>query len=95
MRRKRPAVGSLVCNPRHRGFSNTRDSVVAGGQQMCNVMTTMRRCSASDRAPAWARYSPIEAGRIGVTALVRGDRIPRVMIVRHEIPPAFVEWVER
>jgi hypothetical protein len=55
----------------------------------------MRRGSSSGLAPAWADYSTLEAARAGVTALLRDDRILRVMIVRNEIPPAFVEWVER
>jgi hypothetical protein len=28
-------------------------------------------------------------------SLLRDDRILRVMIVRNEVPPAFVEWVDR
>ena len=35
------------------------------------------------------------AARLGIATLLRDDRIPRVMIVRNEVPPAFVEWVER
>jgi len=62
---------------------------------MFKLISTMRRGSASNLAPAWARYPTIEAARVGVTALLRDDRIMRVMIVRAEIPPAFVEWVER
>jgi hypothetical protein len=62
---------------------------------MYKLITTMRRGSSSDLAAAWARYPTIEAARVGVTTLLRDDRILRVMIVRNEIPAAFVEWVER
>jgi hypothetical protein len=62
---------------------------------MFKLITTMRRGSSSNLAPAWARYPTIEAARVGVTALFRDDRVQRAMIVRDEIPPAFVEWVER
>lgn len=55
----------------------------------------MRRGSASGIAAAWARYPTIAAARVGIATLFRDDRILRVMIVRNEIPPAFVEWVER
>jgi len=55
----------------------------------------MRRGSASDLAAAWARYPTIEAARVGSATLLRDDRIMRVMIVRNEIPPAFVEWSQR
>ncbi len=62
---------------------------------MFKLIATMRRGSSTGLAPAWARYPTLEAARAGVSALLRDDRILRVMIVRNEIPPAFVEWVER
>jgi hypothetical protein len=62
---------------------------------MFKLITTMKRGSATDLAAAWARYPTIDAARLGTVALLRDDRILRVMIVRNEIPPAFVEWAER
>jgi hypothetical protein len=62
---------------------------------MFKLITTMRRGQATGVAEAWARYPTIEAARIGTATLLRDDRILRVMIVRNEIPPAFVEWAER
>jgi hypothetical protein len=62
---------------------------------MFSLVATMRRGSASGLAAAWARYATIEAARLGTAALLRDDRILRVMIVRNEVPPAFVEWVDR
>jgi hypothetical protein len=44
---------------------------------------------------AWPRYASVEAARAGATELLREDRVLRVMIVRNEIPHAFVEWLER
>jgi hypothetical protein len=55
----------------------------------------MKRGSSSGMAAAWARYDTVDAARIGIATLFRDDRILRVMIVRDEAPPAFVEWVER
>lgn len=55
----------------------------------------MRRGSATGIAEGWALYPPVAAARLGIATLLRDDRIPRVMIVRNEVPPAFVEWVER
>jgi hypothetical protein len=55
----------------------------------------MRRGSSSGIAAAWARYDTVEAARIGTATLFRDDRILRVMIVRDDAPPAFVEWSER
>jgi hypothetical protein len=62
---------------------------------MFKLITTMRRGSATDLAAAWARYATVDAARLGTAALLRDDRILRVMIVRNEMPPAFVEWAER
>jgi hypothetical protein len=44
---------------------------------------------------AWARYASIEAARLGAAELLKEDRVLRVMVVRNEIPSAFVEWQER
>jgi hypothetical protein len=71
------------------------DDTRGGAPSMFRLITTMRRGSASDVAAAWARYPTIEAARLGTATLVRDDRILRVMIVRNEVPPAFVEWAER
>ena len=62
---------------------------------MFKLITTMRRGTATDLAAACARYPTVEAARIGTATLLRDDRVLRVMIVRNEIPPAFVEWAER
>lgn len=66
-----------------------------GIQEMFKLIATMRRGSATNLDAAWARYPTLEAARLGIAALLRDDRIQRVMIVRNEIPPAFVEWAER
>jgi hypothetical protein len=58
-------------------------------------VTTMRRGSASGMPQAWAVYSSVEAARSGAAELLKEDRVLRVMIVRNEIPSAFVEWQER
>jgi hypothetical protein len=62
---------------------------------MFTLIATMRRGTASDLAAAWARYPTVEAARRATATLLRDDRILRVMIVRNDVPPAFVEWAER
>jgi hypothetical protein len=62
---------------------------------MFKLVTTMRRGSASGMPQAWARYGSVEAARAGAAELLREDRVLRVMVVRNEIPLAFVEWLER
>ena len=61
---------------------------------MFKVIPTMRRGYATGIAEAW-RDPTVAAARLGIATLLRDDRILRVMIVRNEIPPAFVEWVDR
>jgi hypothetical protein len=62
---------------------------------MFRLVATMRRGSASGMPQAWARYTSVEAARTGGAELLREDRVLRVMIVRNEMPQAFVEWLER
>jgi hypothetical protein len=62
---------------------------------MFRLIPTMRRGSATGVDGAWSRYPTLEAARRGVVTMLRDDRVLRVMIVRNEIPSAFVEWVER
>jgi len=62
---------------------------------MFKLIAKMKRGSSTGIAAAWARYATLEAARSGTASLLRDDRILRVMIVRNEVPPAFVEWAER
>ena len=48
---------------------------------MFRLITTVRRGTASDLAAAWARYPSIEAARAGASALMREDRVLRVMVM--------------
>ena len=85
---------SVLCNPRHRRLSRLNDTV-SDSQKMFRPIATMRRGSATGVPAAWGRYTTIEAARLATVILLHDDRILRVMIVRNEIPPAFVEWAER
>ena len=62
---------------------------------MFKLIATMKRGSSAGIPAAWARYPTIEAARMGTVTLFHDERVLRAMIVRNEIPPAFVEWVER
>lgn len=62
---------------------------------MFRLIATMRRGSATSIAGASARYATIEAARLGTALLLRDERVLRVMIVKNEVPPGFVEWTER
>ena len=62
---------------------------------MFRLIATMRRGSASGMPNAWARFAVVETARTAATELLRDERVVRVMVVRNEVPPAFVEWMER
>ncbi len=62
---------------------------------MFRLIATMRRGTASGVPAASARYPTIESARGGAAVLLRDDRILRVMVVRNDAPPAYVEWLER
>ena len=62
---------------------------------MFKLITTMKQGTASGLPAAWARYATVEAARLGADTLFKNDRVLRVMVVRNEIPPAFVEWRDR
>ena len=63
--------------------------------RMFKLIATMRRGSSCGMPPAWAHYEVVDAARTGAAELLRDDRVLRVMVVRNEVPPTFVEWVER
>jgi hypothetical protein len=62
---------------------------------MFKLIATLKRGSASGFPAGWARYPTLESARTGAATLLLEERILKVMIVRNEIPPAFVEWQER
>jgi hypothetical protein len=62
---------------------------------MFRLVATTRRGSASGMPQAWARYSSLETARAGAAELLREERVLRVMIVRNEVPGAYVEWCDK
>ena len=59
------------------------------------VHAIMRQGTAASIPAVWERYSTLEAARAAVRAMYSNDRVLRVMIVTGDVPPRFVEWVER
>jgi hypothetical protein len=62
---------------------------------MFKLVVTVRRGTAATFGAAWTAYPTLDTARLGAAALLRNERVQRIVIVRDEIPPAFVEWVER
>lgn len=59
---------------------------------MFRLIATVKRGSASNLPGTWQTYPTLDSARAGATSLMREERVTRVMIVRDEMPLAFVEW---
>ena len=55
----------------------------------------MRQGTAASLPAVWEQYATIEAARAAVRGMYSNDRVLRVLIVTGDVPPQFVEWVER
>jgi hypothetical protein len=55
----------------------------------------MRQGTAASLPAVWERYATVDAARAAVRGMYSNDRVLRVMIVTGDVPPRFVEWVER
>ena len=59
---------------------------------MFRLIAGVKRGSTSTLPETWPAYPTLEAARTGAKALMRNERVTRVMVVRDDVPPAFVEW---
>jgi hypothetical protein len=62
---------------------------------MFKLVVTVKRGSASSYPEAWRQYASIEDARAAGAAVLREERVQRVMIVRDIDSGSFVEWVDR
>lgn len=62
---------------------------------MFTLVITVKRGSASSYPGAWSRYASLEDARAAAAAVLREERVQRVMIVRDDAPRSFVEWLDR
>jgi hypothetical protein len=64
-------------------------------QTFFRLRAIMRQGTAASLLAVWERYATVDAARAPVRAMYSDDRVLRVLIVTDEVPPRFVEWVER
>jgi hypothetical protein len=62
---------------------------------MFRLVITVKRGSACPFSASWTRYPSIEDARAAAAAVLREERVQRVMIVRDIDPRGCVEWLER
>jgi hypothetical protein len=55
----------------------------------------MRQGTAAGLPAVWEQYATLEAARAAVRGMYSNDRVLRVLIVTGDVPPRFVEWVDR
>jgi hypothetical protein len=71
------------------------DTATAETPAFFRLHAIMRQGTAASLPAVWERYTTIETARGVVRAMYSNDRVLRVMIVTGDVPPRFVEWVER
>ena len=57
------------------------------------LVASVKRGAVPNTPEAWSVYPTLEAARLGATALLRHERVARVMIVHNEEPRTLVEWL--
>jgi hypothetical protein len=62
---------------------------------MFRLVTTVKRGSASNLRGAWLPYATLEDARTAANALLREERVQRVMVVLDALPMTCVEWHDR
>jgi hypothetical protein len=62
---------------------------------MFRLVVNVRRGSSCSLPGASERHATLEQARFAAAGLLRHERVLRVAIVRNEVPPAFVEWLDR
>ena len=59
------------------------------------IQPIMRQGTASSIPETWAVYETLENARAAVKQAYHDDRVLRMYIVSDDVPPRFVEWVDR
>ncbi len=62
---------------------------------MFQVHPIMRQGTASSIPETWEHFEKLEEARAAVKHMYHDDRVLRVYVVSEEVPPKFVEWIER
>ena len=55
----------------------------------------MRQGTAASVPGTWERHPTADAARAAAKQMYHDDRVLRVLIVENDVPPRFVDWVER
>ena len=81
--------------PDHELVVERADTQHADTRTFFRLRAIMRQGTAASLPAVWERYATIDDARTTVRGMYANDRVLRVLIVTDEVPPRFVEWVER
>ena len=73
----------------------TSTSVAVERPSTFRLRPIMRQGTASSIPETWTRFATLVDARQAVKAMYHDDRVLRIFIVTDEVPPHFVEWVDR
>ena len=62
---------------------------------MFRLIVSVRRGTACNVPGAGERHPTIEQARTAAAVLLQHERVTRIAVVRDQVPPTFVEWLER
>jgi len=88
-----PAV--TVTTPELEPAVERADAKTSDTHGFFRLRAIMRQGTAASLPAVWEQYGTIEAARAAVRGMYSNDRVLRVLIVTGDVPPRFVEWVER
>jgi hypothetical protein len=64
-------------------------------QPAFRLQPIMRQGTASSIPETWIRFASLEDARRATKQMYQDDRVLRVLVVTNDVPPRFVEWVDR
>ena len=68
---------------------------LARARPLLRVRAVMRQGTAASLPETWERYATLDEARAAIKHAYHDDRVLRMFVVSDEVPPRFVEWVER
>ena len=86
---------AIVAPPARQPALERADDPPTGTRPFFRLRAIMKQGTAAGLPAVWEQYATIDAAREAVRGMYSNDRVLRVFIVTGDVPPRFVEWVER
>jgi hypothetical protein len=86
---------ATLTTPHHELAVEPADDPPPATRPFFRLRAIMRQGTAAGLPAVWEQYATIDTARAAVRGMYSNDRVLRVLIVTGDVPPRFVEWVER